>query len=186
MSRARMIRIGVIADTHGLFDPSIEKHFSGVTEILHAGDIGGRSVIRQLQQIAPVVAVSGNIDGYEKSGLPRQLLIRRAGITIGLCHVLYESKKLTTAAQSWLDQEQPDVCVFGHSHRPMIGRHGHIVLFNPGSAGPRRFSLPRGVGVLTITQGKVWPRLISLGDPAGHRNVGTGTVRNRSKIKGAL
>ncbi len=186
MSRARTIRIGVIADTHGLFDPAIEEHFSGVTEILHAGDIGGRSVIRQLQQIAPVVAVSGNIDGYEKSGLPRQLLLRRAGITIGLCHVLLEKKKLTTAAQSWLDQEQPDVCVFGHSHRPMIERFGHIVLFNPGSAGPRRFSLPRGVGVLTITQGKVWPWLISLGDPAGHRNVGTGTVRNRSKIKGAL
>jgi hypothetical protein len=132
------------------------------------------------------VAVSGNIDGYEKSGFPRQLLLHRAGITIGLCHVLFEKRKLTTAAHDWLDLEQPDVCIFGHSHRPMIGRFGHIVLFNPGSAGPRRFSLPRGVGLLTITQGKVRARLISLGDRAGHRNAVTRTVRNRSKIKGAL
>jgi predicted phosphodiesterase len=81
--------------------------------------------------------------------------------------------------EEWLDREQPDVCVFGHSHRPTIQQHGHIIMFNPGSGGPRRFSLPRGVGLLTISKGKVMPRLIGLRDGVNHENVGN--VRQRSK-----
>ena len=172
MNQRRTIRIGVIADTHGLYDPAIEKRFAGVTEILHAGDIGGRDVIQRLQRIAPVVVVSGNVDDYEKSGFPRQTIIRRGGVKIAICHVLYEKGQLTKGAQEWLDREQPDVCVFGHSHRPTIGQLGHIILFNPGSAGPRRFSLPRGVGLLTITQGKVMPKLIRLNDRVSTSKVG--------------
>ena len=68
--RRSVARIGVIADTHGLFDPSLIEHFAGVTAILHAGDIGDSDVIRQLQQIAPVFAVSGNVDDFEQSGFP--------------------------------------------------------------------------------------------------------------------
>ena len=71
---------------------------------------------------------------------------------------------MTPEAEAWLDREQPDVCVFGHSHRPTLGRHGRTLLFNPGSAGPRRFSLPRGIGLLTVESGKPTPRLIRLGD----------------------
>ena len=184
MNQRRTIRIGVIADTHGLYDPAIEEHFAGVTEILHAGDIGGRDVIQRLQRIAPVVVVSGNVDDYEKSGFPRQTIIRRGGVKIAICHVLYEKGQLTKGAQEWLDREQPDVCVFGHSHRPTIGQLGHIILFNPGSAGPRRFSLPRGVGLLTITEGKVMPRLIRLSERVNHQSVGN--LRERSKQKGAV
>ena len=172
MNRQKTILIGVIADTHGLYDPAIEAHFAGVTEILHAGDIGGREVIQRLEKIAPVVAASGNIDDYEKSGFPRRIIIRRSGIKIAICHVLYERGQLTKDAERWLDREQPAVCVFGHSHRPVIEQHGHTILFNPGSAGPRRFSLPRGVGLLTITEGKVMPRLIRLFDRVNNPSVG--------------
>lgn len=167
------MRFGVIADTHGLYDPAIEKHFAGVTEILHAGDIGGRDVIQRLQRIAPVVAVSGNVDEYEKSGFSRQVIIRRGGIKIAICHVLYEKGQLTQDTQEWLDREQPDVCVFGHSHRPTLKQYGETVLFNPGSAGPRRFSQPRGVGLLTIIEGKVMPRLICLSARVNHQITGT-------------
>ena len=154
--------IGVIADTHGLFDSSIGEHFSGVTAILHAGDIGNPDVIRQLLQIAPVVAVSGNADGFEESGFPRSRVIRRAGVTIGIRHILFERGKLTVEARAWLDKEQPDVCVFGHSHRPTIEHYGPTLLFNPGSAGPKRFSLPRGIGTLSIVGGRIEPRVIPL------------------------
>ena len=184
MNQRRTIQIGVIADTHGLYDPAIEEHFAGVTEIFHAGDIGGRDVIRRLQEIAPVVAVSGNVDGYEKSGFPQRVIIRRGGIKIAICHVLYERGQLMKDAETWLDQEQPEVCVFGHSHRPTIEQQGHIIMFNPGSAGPRRFSLPRGVGLLTITEGKVMPRLIGLSDRVSHLSVGN--IRERSKQKGVV
>lgn len=162
MSAARAIRLGVIADTHGLYDPAIEEHFAGVIEILHAGDIGDLTVIQRLQQIAPVVAVSGNVDDYEKSGFPRQATIRQGGIKIAICHILYEKGKLTKDAQAWLNRERPDVCVFGHSHRPTIEQYGATILFNPGSAGPRRFRLPRGVGLLSLRNGEVKARLISL------------------------
>lgn len=154
--------IGVIADTHGLFDQAIIAHFAGVAAILHAGDIGNPDVIRQLQQIAPVVAVSGNADGFEESGFPRSRVIRRAGVTIGIRHILFERGKLTVEARAWLDKEQPDVCVFGHSHRPTIEHDGRTLLFNPGSAGPKRFSLPRGIGTLTIVGGRIEPIVIPL------------------------
>jgi putative phosphoesterase len=142
----------------------VEVYFSAVSEILHAGDIGGRDVISRLQRLAPVVAVSGNVDGYETSGFARRVLLRRGGMTIALCHVLYQHGKMDPDMRAWLDREQPDVCIFGHSHRPTIDRRGRTILFNPGSAGPKRFSLPRGIGILTIQSGKAVPSLIQLED----------------------
>jgi putative phosphoesterase len=168
------IRVGAIADTHGLYDPAVEKYFSGVTAIVHAGDIGDRTVIESLQRIAPVFAVSGNVDEYERSGFPRQIVIRRNDRKIAVRHVLYEKGKLTQEAKLWLDREQPDICVFGHSHRPTIEQYGLTLLFNPGSAGPKRFSLPRGIGILTIQKERVLPKLIRLSDKANQRNRSTG------------
>lgn len=154
--------IGVIADTHGLFDQAINAHFAGVAVILHAGDIGDPDVIRQLERIAPVIAVSGNVDEFEESGFPRSRVIRRAGVTIGIRHILFERGKLTPEVKEWLDKEQPNVCIFGHSHRPTVQQYGSTLLFNPGSAGPKRFSLPRGIGMLTIVEGRIEPRVIPL------------------------
>ncbi|MBH0197115.1 MAG: metallophosphoesterase family protein [Nitrospira sp.] len=182
MSERSVVRIGVIADTHGLFDPALIEHFAGVTAILHAGDIGDPDVIRQLEQIAPVFAVSGNVDDFEQSGFPRVRLVRRAGVTIAIRHILFERGRLTDEAREWLDSTQPHICIFGHSHHPIIEQHGRTILLNPGSAGPRRFSLPRGVGLLTIYEGRITPQLIRLKD-----SVGSGTtkhLKSRSK-KGA-
>ena len=180
LTTRRTLRIGVITDTHGLYDPGIERHFAAVAEILHAGDIGGEHVIRCLRRLAPVTAVSGNVDEYEASGFPRRLVFRREGLTIGLCHVLYEKGRMTMEAAAWLDREQPDVCVFGHSHRPTIARHGRTMLFNPGSAGPRRFSLPRGIGILTVKGGRPVPMLIRLDD-----RVANPSTRPLARAKGA-
>jgi len=179
---AQVFRIGVITDTHGLYDPAIERHFAGVNEILHAGDIGGEHVIQRLRQLAPVMAVSGNVDDFEASGFPRRLIVRRAGVTIAVCHILYENGRMSPDAAAWLDREEADVCVFGHSHRPMVVRHGRTLLMNPGSAGPRRFSLPRGIGILTLGSGKPTAALIRLDD----RIAAGASASNRSvRAKGA-
>ena len=154
------MRVGVIADTHGLFDPAIVRHFRDVDHILHAGDIGKRSVIEQLQTIAPVTSVSGNVDGFERSGFPREAVIELAGFRIALRHVLYAEGKMTHEARVFLEREEPDVCVFGHTHQPREEWFGRALLFNPGSAGPRRFSHPRGVGVLKLQRGVVVPQVI--------------------------
>lgn len=172
MNRRKTIRIGVIADTHGLFDPAIRRHFRGVDHILHAGDIGDRSVIEQLEQLGPVTAVSGNVDD-EQCGFPSEAVIELAGSRIAIRHVLYEGGKLTKNGRAFLDHEQPDICVFGHTHRPKVDWCGDALLFNPGSAGPKRFSLPRGIGLLTIQKEKVLPKLIRLSDNVNHRNRST-------------
>jgi putative phosphoesterase len=158
------VRIGVIADTHGLFDQAILRHFRGVDHIIHAGDIGGRSVIRELEAIAPVTAVSGNADGYGRSGFKGATVIELAGKRIAVRHILYEGGKLTKEGQAFLERERPDVCIFGHTHRPTCERFGDTLLFNPGSAGPKRFTLPRGLGLLTIAGAAVTPRLLRLAD----------------------
>jgi putative phosphoesterase len=165
------VRIGVIADTHGLYDPAVEEHFSGVSTIVHAGDIGDRAVIESLQAIAPVVAVSGNVDEYERSGFPRQIIFHRNGKSVAVRHVLYEKGKLTEDATKWLDMEQPDVCIFGHSHRPTIARYGRTLLFNPGSAGSKRFTLPRGIGLLILSRKQILPYLIKLRDKVHRREL---------------
>lgn len=185
MNQRRAIRIGVIADTHGLFDPAIRRHFRGVDHILHAGDIGDRSVIEQVEQIAPVTAVSGNIDNNdEQNGFPPEAVIELAGRRIAIRHILYEGGRLTKDGRAFLEREQPDVCVFGHTHQPKAEWFGNTLLFNPGSAGPRRFSLPRGVGLFTIAQGKIIPKLIRLSDRVSTSEVGN--LQERFKQKGVV
>ena len=147
---SRSLRVGVVADTHGLFDPDLYRHFAGVDCILHAGDIGDREVIRQLERIATVTAVSGNVDGFRRSGYPAQQQVKMAGLRIALRHVVYEGGILTPEAQAYLDRVRPDICIFGHTHRPFGAWHGSTLLFNPGSAGPRRFRLPRACGLLEL------------------------------------
>lgn len=150
MTRLRTVRLGIIADTHGLFDFAILRHFKHVDHIIHAGDIGDRSVIEQLEMIAPVTAVSGNVDDYEQSGFPREAMVELAGLRIAIRHILYERGKMTTEGRAYLDYMQPDICIYGHTHQPKKELFGQTLLFNPGSAGPKRFSLPRMVGTMTI------------------------------------
>lgn len=166
MNERKTIRIGVIADTHGLFDPVLRQDFKGVDHIVHAGDIGDRSVIEQLEQIAPVTAVSGNVDGYEESGFPSEVVIELAGRRIAIRHILYEGGKMTKAGRACLEREHPDICIFGHTHQPRAEWFGKTLLFNPGSAGPKRFTLPRGIGLLRLREAEVEPHLIALPDRA--------------------
>jgi hypothetical protein len=154
----------VIADTHALFDPAILRHFQDVDQILHAGDIGDRSVIMKLEKIAPVTAVSGNVDGYEESGIPPEAVLSVGGRTIAIRHILHEGGKLTKDGRAFLDRTRPDVCIFGHTHQPKTEWYGRTLLFNPGSAGPKRFRSPRGLGLLTIGPDTMVPSHIRLPD----------------------
>ncbi|OQW30807.1 MAG: hypothetical protein A4E19_08625 [Nitrospira sp. SG-bin1] len=196
MNRSGTIRIGVIADTHGLFDPAIMRHFHGVNHIVHAGDIGGRGVIEQLETIAPVTAVCGNVDGYERSGFPFEATIELAGCVIAIRHVVYEGGKLTKEGRAFLNRTRPDICIFGHTHQPKNEWFGDTLLFNPGSAGPKRFKLPRELGLITIRENEVGASHVALADRAekvhsqgdtsclqshgsGHTNVKTWKQRRR-------
>jgi predicted phosphodiesterase len=94
---------------------------------------------------------------------------------------LYEGGKITKDGRAFLDREQPDICIFGHTHRPKLEWFGKTLLFNPGSAGPKRFSLPRGIGLLTIRKEKVLPKLIRLSDNVKSQNRSIGVKLPKKK-----
>jgi putative phosphoesterase len=123
-------------------------------------------VIEQLEQIAPVTAVSGNVDDEEQSGFPSEAVIELAGRRIAIRHILYEGVKLTKDGRAFLNRERPDICVFGHTHQPKREWLGGTLLFNPGSAGPKRFKLPRGLGVIIIARKTMTSIHLSLTDQA--------------------
>jgi uncharacterized protein len=132
---SRSPRIGVISDTHGLIRSEALAAFKDVDAILHAGDIGGEHVLDALREIAPVTFVRGNNDDSDGYDIVRVTI---AGRRILLTHI-FRPKLL---------RKEVDIIVFGHSHKP----HNEVVdgklLFNPGSAGPRRFKLPVAVGII--------------------------------------
>jgi putative phosphoesterase len=143
--------IGLIADTHGLVRPEIFPALEGVELILHAGDVGGRSVLYELQAIAPVRAVFGNTDSPGEPGLEARLQLDVDGVTV---HVSHGHEVGTPTPEKLLARYTAAVIVFGHTHKPLIERAGPRLVINPGAAGPRRFKLQPSVARLTITDGK--------------------------------
>ncbi len=154
------MRIGVVSDTHGRFDPAIPRLFRGVDAILHAGDIGTLDVIRALEAIAPVLAVEGNNDHFRR--FPIQRVEQLAGRRILVRHIFGELHQIGREQKGLVERLRPDVVVFGHSHRPYRARFGPTLLFNPGSAGPRRFTLPRTVGLLCFLPARITTRILPL------------------------
>lgn len=150
------MRIGVISDTHGLLRPEAVERLAGVQHIIHAGDIGRPEVISELGKIAPVTAVRGNIDRDEwAAGYPQTEFVKLAGRLIYVLHNLAELDLDPTAAGI-------DVVVSGHSHRPKIETVDGVIYLNPGSAGPRRFSLPIALATLDLSGDAIRPSILSL------------------------
>jgi putative phosphoesterase len=149
-------RIGLIADTHGLLRASALKALAGVDAIIHAGDIDTPEIISSLKQIAPVFAVRGNMDKpYGPRPLPKYEIVEIDGISIYVCHDL-DRLDLDPAAAGF------QLVVFGHSHRAEIRYKEGVLYINPGSAGPKRLTLPISVGMLEIKDGAVTPGIIEL------------------------
>jgi hypothetical protein len=148
--------IGVISDTHGLLRPAVVEALRGVEHILHAGDVGDLSILDSLRNVAPVTAISGNIDvGGPCSHLPPTEVVTLHGHTFYMLHDRH-ALDLDPAAAGF------SAVISGHSHKPLIERRHGVLYMNPGSAGPRRFSLPVSIGLLTIGVDGLQPRLVTL------------------------
>ncbi len=151
-----MMRIGVISDTHGLLRPEAVKRLAAVDHIIHAGDIGGPVVITGLEKIAPVVAIKGNNDvGEWAAGIPDDAVVTLGNRRI---YVLHNVKDLgcDPATVGF------DIVISGHSHRPMVEIKGGVLYLNPGSAGPRRFTLPIALAMLELTEDRIIPRICEI------------------------
>lgn len=153
------VRIGVISDTHipyraKAIPPVVFDLFAGVSMILHAGDLACDDVIVELEAIAPVYAVYGNVDPPELvHKLPKKREIHAGGARIGLIHG--DGPGRSTPERARTAFSGVDCVVFGHSHIPMCERVDGVLLFNPGSATDKRGQERHSVGVLTVQGGVV-------------------------------
>lgn len=158
------MRFVLVADTHSQPHPEATQRIAAQKPdaILHAGDIGDLSVIAQLSEIAPTLAVRGNIDVHAPD-LPDELAIdvpdgdaegaRRFKLL--LMHIAVYGPKIRADAARHAREERASLIVCGHSHVPFIGRDRGLTVFNPGSIGPRRFQLPIVFGVMDVSSAGV-------------------------------
>ncbi len=138
------MRIGVVSDTHGLLRPEVAPALAGVERILHLGDVGKAWILKELEKIAPVTAIRGNVDREGPcSKLPETEVVLIADRYVYMLHDL-STLHLDPAAGKFA------AVLFGHSHVPNFYRKKGVLYFNPGSCGPRRFELPVTVGLLTV------------------------------------
>jgi uncharacterized protein len=139
--------IGVISDTHGLLRPEAVAALRGVGHILHAGDVGDIAILDALRKIAPVTAIRGNVDTHGACAqLPTTDVVELGDKLFYLVHSAHDLDIDPVAAGVAM-------VVSGHSHKASVSVKGDVVFFNPGSAGPRRFSLPVTVGFVTVEDG---------------------------------
>jgi hypothetical protein len=159
------LTLACVADTHSQPHPATAERLAAIAPdaILHAGDIGDPAVIEQLAETAPVHAVRGNID--TRSTFPDVLVVDVVAgdgdgpaaadlrLRIYVTHIAVNGPRLHADVARAAHAEKAGLVVCGHSHVPFIGRDRELVVFNPGSIGPRRFQLPIVLGTLTIASG---------------------------------
>ena len=148
--------VGVISDTHGLLRPQAVDALRGSDLVLHAGDVGAAEVLEALRSVAPTTAIRGNVDtAIWATALPTTEVIPVGGVEIFMLH---------DRAALDLDPKAAGFAavVFGHTHRPGAETRDGVLYLNPGSAGPRRFTLPVTVARLTIAGGRISHEIIDL------------------------
>jgi putative phosphoesterase len=162
------MRLGIIADTHGMLRPEVFQVFREVDRILHAGDIGSPETLAELEAIAPVTAVWGNTDGFDL----RRILPEIVETEIEGCRfLLLHGHQFGSPSPEAINRAYPEaeVIIYGHTHRPLLTVVDQVVtVMNPGGAGARRFDLPASVGIIELEAG-IPPRarlvaLVAAGD----------------------
>jgi putative phosphoesterase len=148
------LRLAVVSDTHSQPHPAMGERIAGLapSAILHAGDIGDLAVLDALVRFAPVHAVRGNIDAHARD-LPDVLVLTieaPAPLRILMTHIALYGPKLRAPVARMAEEEGAALVVCGHSHVPFIGSDRGIAVFNPGSIGPRRFTLPIVLGTIDL------------------------------------
>jgi putative phosphoesterase len=147
------VRLGVISDTHGLLRPEVFEVFKRVDHILHAGDVGDPQVLIELDAIAPVTAVYGNVDGSElRARLPQVAEVELDGFGVVVTHG--DQFGHPTPAQLHEAFPRAEIIVYGHTHKPLLELVDRTVtVLNPGGAGAARFNLRPSVGIMELEPG---------------------------------
>jgi uncharacterized protein len=150
------LRVGVLSDTHGVLRPEARAFLVGCDYIIHGGDIGSPEILEDLASLAPLIAVKGNNDKAPwAQRLPETDLVRLGGAFVYVIHDLAQLDIEPVGAEV-------QAVISGHSHKPAIFERDGVCYLNPGSCGPRRFSLPISIGELRITGSSVKARTVEL------------------------
>ncbi len=150
------LRVGVIADTHGVLRPEAAELLCGSDHIVHAGDIGSAELLDALRRIAPTTVVRGNNDTEDWARhIPDSVLLELGDLGLYVVHD-------RAAFRGRSPPHGADVIVTGHSHKPALDEWQGRLMLNPGSAGPRRFKLPVALADLRIEGRRVAVRVIDL------------------------
>jgi uncharacterized protein len=150
------LRIGVIADTHGLLRPEAAVFLRSADHIAHAGDIGDPAILEELRSIAPLSAVRGNNDsGAWAVDLAETCCVQIGGVA---CYVIHDR----SALHAHPAPEGTQLVITGHSHRPLLESHDGVLFMNPGSAGRRRFNLPIAIGEVLVDAAGIEARITDL------------------------
>jgi hypothetical protein len=153
------MRIGLISDTHGFFDPALREVFNDCDQIWHAGDIGDLHVIENLETIAPVFAVYGNIDDHIiRSIYPEFVILERDGKKFLMTHIAGSPKKYNKRLRGLLRAHSPDILICGHSHicRVLPDEVHNLLYVNPGAAGNHGFHKIKTVLKFRVNNGKIY------------------------------
>jgi hypothetical protein len=156
------MKIGVISDTHGLLRPEVAPALAGVDRILHLGDVGKFSILAELEKIAPVTAIRGNID---REGPCSQLPETEVTLIEDSMHVSHYIYMLHDLKTLHLDPAAGRFAAVlsGHTHVPNFYTRKGVLYLNPGSCGPRRFQLPITIALLTVSEaGEFEAKIVSL------------------------
>jgi putative phosphoesterase len=160
------VKVGLVSDTHDHVDPRLARVFAGCDLLLHAGDVTGEPVLAALAGIAPVRTARGNNDvGPFGASLPELLWVELGELTALVVHQVGARARPAPEVARALARRPAQLVVHGHSHRPGVERAGGRLFVNPGSAGKRRFSLPRAAGILDVEGRAVTVRLVDLASP---------------------
>ncbi len=153
--------VGVLSDTHGLLRPEALAALRGVDHLIHAGDVGNPLILSELRRLAPLTAIRGNIDRSPPcADLPATEAVELAGHLLYIVHARADLDLNPIAAGV-------SVVIFGHSHKPLTEWQDGVLYLNPGSAGPRRFSLPLSVALLHLEPRQVRAEIVPLDLPKG-------------------
>lgn len=171
-----MIKIGLIADTHGYLDPQVKEFFSDRDEIWHAGDFGNLSIAKDLEKIAPLTGVYGNIDGQDIRNIyPLHQRFTREGMKIWITHIGGIPGRYCIPIRDEINQNTPDLFICGHSHILKIARDqdlNRMLYMNPGAAGKQGFQVHRTILRFSIDSGKLKDleviNLGTIGEKAGN------------------
>lgn len=147
------MRVGIVSDTHDNVLASLHDALAGVDEILHAGDIASSEALAEIETIALVTAVRGNMDERDLADrLPEERLVTRDGIRIALVHGHRVGDASVEAMIERFDELRPDLVIWGHIHEPVSRLRNGVHYFNPGTAGGMGANAT--CGLLTIGDGR--------------------------------